>query len=132
MCLALEDAGCAEATLPALLRSALPIKVNESLWLSSEQVTNLLSGRPAGKLFKDLSPELLTAAINSGFEAALPLLAEIAGATEERTSKALGINTAELADLSVALWNRTFSEERDRRAGDGANAQKRGQVTRQM
>src|ERR1700761_2425294 len=48
VCLALGDAGCAEATIPALLRSALPIKVNESLWLSSEQVTNLLIGRPAG------------------------------------------------------------------------------------
>jgi hypothetical protein len=37
-----------------------------------------------------------------------------------------------LAYLSAALWKGTFSEERDRRAGDGANAQKRGQVSRRM
>jgi hypothetical protein len=37
-----------------------------------------------------------------------------------------------LACLSAALWKRTFSQERDRRAGEGANTQKRGQVTRQM
>ena len=54
------------------------------------------------------------------------------GATEKRTRKALGISSTLLADLSAALWNRTFSQERDRRAGEGANAQKRGQVSRQM
>jgi hypothetical protein len=57
---------------------------------------------------------------------------KVSGATEERTSTALGIPSSELADWSAALWKRTFSEERDRRAGEGANAQKRGQVTRQM
>jgi hypothetical protein len=31
-----------------------------------------------------------------------------------------------------AVWGRTFSEERDRRAGGEANAQKRGRVTREM
>lgn len=47
-------------------------------------------------------------------------------------SKALGISLPTLAHMTTALWKRTFSEERDRRAGDGANAQKRGQVSRTM
>ena len=34
--------------------------------------------------------------------------------------------------LTAALWEKTFSDERDQRAGDGANPQKRGQVTRLM
>ena len=46
-CLALADAGCAEATFPELLRSETPIQINDSLLLSNEQVVNLLSGRPA-------------------------------------------------------------------------------------
>jgi hypothetical protein len=37
-----------------------------------------------------------------------------------------------LAGLSAALWKRTFSQERDRRAGPEANAQKRGQVSREL
>jgi transcriptional regulator with XRE-family HTH domain len=137
VCLALADAGCADVAFPALLRSGPLIQVNESLWLSSEQVANLLSGRPTRESLRELlPPESVTAAIKAAFDAGfpLPLVAtnEVSGATEERTSKALGIDKTELADWSAALWKRTFSEERDRRAGDGANAQKRGQVTRQM
>jgi len=55
-----------------------------------------------------------------------------AGATEERIRKSLGISAMLLARATASLWKRTFSQERDRRAGAGANAQKRGQITRQM
>jgi hypothetical protein len=55
-----------------------------------------------------------------------------AGATEERIRKSLGISSMLLSLATASLWKRTFSQERDRRAGAGANAQKRGQVTRQM
>lgn len=47
-------------------------------------------------------------------------------------SKALRIAPLTLAHITAALWKSTFSEERDRRAGDGANAQKRGQVSRAL
>jgi transcriptional regulator with XRE-family HTH domain len=131
VCLALADAGCADAAFSELLDSESRIQINDSLLLSKQQVVNLLSGRPAVP-----SPEQVTAAIQAHFDAGLPeaLLAQALapGATEERTWKALGLSPSELADWSATLWNRTFSLERDRRAGDGANAQKRGQVTRQM
>lgn len=55
-----------------------------------------------------------------------------AGLAEQRQAKRMGIDPALLAALSLKLWQRTFSEERDRRAGDDANQQKRGQVTRAM
>jgi transcriptional regulator with XRE-family HTH domain len=138
VCLALADAGCADVTLPALLCSEVPIQVNGLLWLTTEQFTNLLTGRPTrGDSLRDrAAPELATAAIQSFFDAGFPkpllLTNEVSGATEERTSKALGIDKTALADWSAKLWKRPFSEERDRRAGDGANAQKRGQVTREM
>ena len=128
--LALQDIGCANATFPELLRSETPIQINDSLLVPNEQVVNLLKGpRP--------SPERMTAMVNASFEAfqnseIFRALTTTSGATEERTTKALGIDTTELASLSTALWNRTFSQERDRRAGKGANAQKRGQISRQM
>jgi hypothetical protein len=37
-----------------------------------------------------------------------------------------------LAAMSYSLWQKTFSEERDLRAGPDANRQKRGRVTRTL
>lgn len=54
------------------------------------------------------------------------------GLTERRQARRMGIEPAMLAALSLKLWQRTFSAERDRRAGPDANRQKRGQVTRAM
>lgn len=54
------------------------------------------------------------------------------GLTEFRLAKRLGISHSQLADVSFRLWQRTFSEERDRLAGADANKQKRGQVTRTL
>jgi transcriptional regulator with XRE-family HTH domain len=54
------------------------------------------------------------------------------GLTEHRLAKRLNISPARLADLSFELWQSTFSEERDRRAGPDANQQKRGQVSRAL
>lgn len=52
------------------------------------------------------------------------------GATEERTRKAFGFSREGFANLSFKLWGRTFTEERDHRAGVGANAQTRGRISR--
>jgi transcriptional regulator with XRE-family HTH domain len=130
VCTALADIGVVDATLPELLRSVPPVAVNESLSLEYEQIVSLLRGRPP-------SHDEVTQAIQAYFDAGVidaiqSQLPKAPGATEERTIKALGISSNELADWSAALWERTFSEERDQRAGEGANAQKRGQVTRQM
>ena len=54
------------------------------------------------------------------------------GLTEDRLAKRLGISREYVATLSFKLWRRTFSEERDRRAGVGANRQKRGRVSREL
>jgi transcriptional regulator with XRE-family HTH domain len=60
-----------------------------------------------------------------------PLL-QRSGLTEQRLAKSLGISHSRLADVSFQLWHSTFSEERDRRAGVGANQQKRGRVSREL
>jgi hypothetical protein len=59
-------------------------------------------------------------------------LLQQSGLAEQRQAKRMDIEPALLAALSLKLWQRTFSEERDRRAGPDANQQKRGQVTRAM
>jgi transcriptional regulator with XRE-family HTH domain len=57
---------------------------------------------------------------------------KVLGLTEERVAAGLGISTDQLCDVSLRLWNTTFSAERDRIAGPDANAQRKGQVTRQL
>ncbi len=54
------------------------------------------------------------------------------GLAEQRMAKTLGVEQESLALWSYELWGGTFTEERDRRAGPGANKQKRGQISRAM
>jgi Helix-turn-helix domain len=56
----------------------------------------------------------------------------VLGLAEERVAGRLGISTERLYAESQRLWNTTFSAERDRIAGPGANPQRKGQVTRQL
>jgi transcriptional regulator with XRE-family HTH domain len=145
LCLALADLKCADATLPELVTNPRAVEINESLALSSADLRNVLSGRPAEKP-KQRKPsqddiEITDPRVrevvdrsNSSIRAwAASLSVRISsGATEERVRKSLGITSDDLAALSQALWKRSFAQERDRRAGPGANAQKRGQISRVM
>ena len=147
ICLALADAGCPEATLPRLVKYVVPIQINDSLELWDFDLINLMSGRPVEEP-EPAEPELGNSVdsftkITTPYERKLahrlsvdlPKLVRVwraSGATEERMRKALGISSMLLAVLSTKLWETTFSKERDRRAGDNANAQRRGQITRQM
>jgi transcriptional regulator with XRE-family HTH domain len=54
------------------------------------------------------------------------------GLTEYRLAKALGVEPVRLAQLSFQLWQRTFSEERDRRAGPEVTQQKKGRISREL
>jgi hypothetical protein len=54
------------------------------------------------------------------------------GLTEDRLARQIGVERARLADISHLLWQSTFSEERDRRAGPDANQQKKGRISREM
>jgi transcriptional regulator with XRE-family HTH domain len=60
------------------------------------------------------------------------LLLERSGLTEDRLARRLGVSRTRLADESLRLWHSTFSEERDRRAGAGANQQKKGRISREL
>jgi hypothetical protein len=55
---------------------------------------------------------------------------ERSGLYEDRLAKRLGISHELLAAFSWQLWRRSFSDERDERAGPDANAQTRGRISR--
>lgn len=59
-------------------------------------------------------------------------LATRAGVTEKRMARQLGISVTDFMVRSVRLWGRTFTEERDMRAGPDTNQQKKGRVAREM
>ena len=134
--------GCT-ATVPDLVgHTRLPIQINDGLTLWSADVVDVMSGRPVtnpkrvpGADHRDAEnpSDLITKPREmhiAGYYADRLTLTKLSavwratGATEKRISKSLGISPMLLANLSAALWKRSFSEERDRRAGEGANAQK--------
>ena len=146
-CLALAEAGCVGATLDKLLTSVPPIRINDSLLMWEDQLRKLLSGhivkvkRPEDTHDDSDDHNLLTPdewVIGEKFplDADDPMILmrvhRSAGATEERIRRSLGISSMLLSRATASLWKATFFQERDRRAGAGANAQKRGQVSRQM
>lgn len=65
----------------------------------------------------------------------LKLLMQIekdSGEAEDRAANALGLRPLHLAALSAALWGRTYSQERNQRAGAEASPQKRGRIGREL
>lgn len=51
---------------------------------------------------------------------------------DDRIARSMGFGGDLLTAWSLKLWGKSFTAERDSRAGKQANAQKRGQITRQM
>ena len=54
------------------------------------------------------------------------------GESDGRMCKNIGVDPFLGAAARAALWRRTFTAERDHRAGPDANAQRRGQISRQL
>jgi transcriptional regulator with XRE-family HTH domain len=52
--------------------------------------------------------------------------------SDARMCKNIGVDQVLGAAAMAALWRRTFTAERDNRAGPDANAQRRGQISRQL
>lgn len=94
----------------------------------------LLQALCRGEPFVEPGKTLLSAVmdnVNATLERKAQLLHR-SGSTEDRLARRLGIDKGKLAGLSYILWQSTFSEERDRRAGPDANQQKRGRVSREL
>jgi hypothetical protein len=123
--------------------------LSDELSLSTDHVAAACTGDwPLGKFESDRRyDEQIDAALGRQLRRLVPIdklgghklsgklaesLLKRSGLTEDRLAKRVGVTRDRLADISALLWQHTFSEERDRRAGADANPQKRGQVTRAL
>ena len=75
-----------------------------------------------------LPPRFQTVQARNG----LAFAARSASGGDKRAAKSLGWNIYELSAWSWQLWRRTFSQERDERAGAEASPQRRGIVSREL
>ncbi|WP_433670298.1 helix-turn-helix domain-containing protein [Nocardia sp. CA-136227] len=81
------------------------------------------------------SVEVATSRIISSASALDPLDVAVSmgtGLADQRAAKSLGLTVGELTRHSMTLWRKTFSMERDERAGKDSSAQHKGQVARRM
>jgi transcriptional regulator with XRE-family HTH domain len=107
-------------TVRALLGGGDDIAVTDTVTLSAAAVGSYFEGEPV--VFPEPPVD----------DDAPPHLVARTNLTDRWAAKALDIDIPTLTGLSLALWNGTFSEERDRRAGPGATKQRKGQFTREL
>lgn len=122
-------------TLADLLAGDDRVALTDGIAVSADLIADVCRGRPA-KLYQGTWHPLMRGVSSRHLDALLSgdaaVLLERSGLTEVRIAQRLNISTKLLASASSRLWNRTFSEERDQRAGVGANRQKRAQVSRAL
>lgn len=92
----------------------------------------LIKQRVHDEVVKRATLEISRAQANAIAAVVVAATVQRSGLAEDRLAQRLKISADRLALLSSRLWQHTFSEERDRRAGPEANAQKRGQVARAL
>jgi transcriptional regulator with XRE-family HTH domain len=126
-------------TLSELVRSKEEVALNDDVALAADLVSAACRGQP-WDLWSSTEP-------GAEAESSLRLYREMwgddalappervllrSGLSEDRLARQLGIERVRLADISYLLWQSTFSEERDRRAGPEANQQKKGRISRKL
>jgi hypothetical protein len=132
-----EPLAIAEVRLADLLQGAGFIAVNNALDIPAAILADVCSGevpdpdRIQNRPLTSPSAALIHAEA-TGVQQEILAVLQRSGLTEDRLVKRLGVEPARLADASFRLWRKTFSEERDRRAGLDANQQKRGRVSREL
>ena len=107
------------------------VAVNDALLVPGSALSQWLGDSAASLSKLDSYASKEATAAEASLAGADEVLAR-SGLAEQRMAKGLNISPEVLALASFELWGSTFGEERDRRAGVGANKQKRGQVTRVM
>jgi len=122
---------------PELVQADGDIQLNKELAMPAHLVAEVCRGMPweVWASRGDESKESLAfdqALWGDGALTAAQRLMVRSGQPEERLARQLNIELSRLSDISNLLWQKTFSEERDRRAGAGANAQKKGRVSREL
>lgn len=150
LALALGDIRREPLTLAELVEHQGAVEINGSLAVRGAVLVRFLGGQPVRLTKRDVPAlaEIKAAEIAASmrrFTAELPpslrgvsLATAVAvqnrsGEAEQRIAKALGVSLLTVAAASAHLYRgATASEERDRRAGGDATAQKRGRIARDI
>lgn len=145
LALALAEVSGQEITLGDLLRSDGNITLTKNLTVTNDELQGFLRGatvsvdderyiaeaiqaiRAALKAHDDWPPRLRR--VKHGV---LVKVWRDYGAAEQLLARDLGIDRDQLTAEMAALWGRAFHVERDAIAGEGASAQKRGNVARTL
>jgi hypothetical protein len=128
--LALQHVTGQQVTLADLFAGSGDVQLNDKLTVDVSALANAMTGRAV----------IATAAQQVLFdlERAVPrrklasLLAVECRDSDTRMLRSMGVTPERGTAAMAKLWGRTFSAERDRRAGPDANAQRKGQVSRQL
>jgi transcriptional regulator with XRE-family HTH domain len=107
------------------------VTINDELSVPLQDVVQVLSGAaasiPAGVI------EIAGARVKVGkMKVKQTLPPSALRETDLKVCKSLGVDPLTGAKAMVKLWRASFTTERDRLAGPGANPQKRGRVSRQL
>jgi hypothetical protein len=122
---------------PELVKADTDIQLNNGVAMPAQLVAEVCRGKPwkvwAARGSESKESLAFDQAIwgDDALTASQRLMVR-SGQPEERLARQLKIELSALSDVSNLLWQRTFSEERDQRAGPGANAQKKGRVSREL
>jgi transcriptional regulator with XRE-family HTH domain len=124
--LALSNATRRDVTLTDLVKFGDgEIELNDQLSPHGWRLEQVARGEPWGRLDED---EQFVATLTEVFSQ----IERRSGLDEQRLAKRLGIDVNRLGVESLRLWGRTFSDERDHRAGSDANQQKKGRISREL
>lgn len=116
--LALQQATGQPVTLADLFAGEGPVQINDKLFIELSELRASLSGGPVtGRV------------IPSGM---LSAMVGVFSEADTRMCKSLGITREQGIAAMAKLWGHPFSVERDSRAEPGANAQRKGQISRQL
>jgi hypothetical protein len=134
--LALRDITGHDVTLADLFGGAGPVHINDELPVSLVAVRAALTGMPVAAVRLSAKAIVTTEHLPEWARGIDPkLIARVLGdfvETDERVCKRLGVTLDVGAAAMANLWRRTFTAERDRRAGPDAKPQRRGQISRQL
>ena len=98
------------------------VAINDQLTIDRAELQAALTGKPVPVTFAGSGT--LTADVF-----AVP---QVPRESDTRMCKSIGVDPGFGVAAMVKLWGKPFSAERDRRAEPGANAQRKGQISRQL
>jgi hypothetical protein len=135
---ALSNVTGRDVTLAELFDGAGPVQINDEQPVQLWAVRAALEGKPVRlvQLTAKVTTIVQTQNLPEWARGIDPKrIARVLGdfvETDQRLCKRIGVEPQIGAAAMAKLWRRTFTAERDRRAGPDANAQRRGQISRQL